>query len=139
MKKKPRVVVDTSVLISALVFGGNPRLVIDLLSEGTIDGVVSVEILTELKRKILSKFPAFASELKQLEKLLERDARMVKLGSIQVTICRDPNDNMFLETAVLGNCQYIVSGDKDLLTLESYENIKILKPAEFWELISKQP
>ena len=139
MKKKPRVVVDTSVLISALVFGGKPRLVIDLLSEDAIDAVVSVEILTELKRKVLSKFPAFAKELKQLEKLLERDARTVKLGSIQVTICRDPDDNKFLETAVLGHCQYIVSGDKDLLTLETYEGVKILKPAEFLELISKQP
>ncbi|HTE57914.1 MAG TPA: putative toxin-antitoxin system toxin component, PIN family [Verrucomicrobiae bacterium] len=139
MKKKPRVVVDTNVLISALVFGGKPRLVIDLLSEGAFDAVVSVEILTELKRKILSKFPAFAKELKQLEKLLERDARTVKLGSIQVTICRDPDDNIFLETAVLGNCQYIVSGDKDLLVLESYKGIKVLKPAEFLELISKQP
>jgi len=139
VKKKPRVVVDTSVLISALVFGGKPRLVIDLLSEDAIDAVVSVEILTELKRKVLSKFPAFAKELKQLEKLLERDARTVKLGSIQVTICRDPDDNKFLETAVLGHCQYIVSGDKDLLTLETYEGVKILKPAEFLELISKQP
>lgn len=138
MKKKPRVVVDTNVLISALVFGGKPRQVTDLLSEGAIDAVVSVEILTELKRKILSKFPAFAGELKQLEKLLERDARIVKLGSIQVTICRDPDDNMFLETAVLGHCQYIVSGDKDLLALETYKGVGILRPTEFLELISKQ-
>jgi uncharacterized protein len=136
--KKVRIVGDTNVFISALVFGGKPRQVIDLLSEQAIDAVISAEIPTELKRKVLSKFPAFADELSQLEKLLGRDARAVELGGIRVTICRDPDDNKFLETAILGDCQYVVSGDKDLLTLGSYRGINILRPADFLNLMAKQ-
>jgi putative PIN family toxin of toxin-antitoxin system len=132
--KSPRVVLDTNVFISALVFGGKPREVTELLVD-TITVVYAHEILTEIRRIIHLKFPAFNEDLERLEKLLERDALRVELGSSLVTISRDPDDNKFIETAIIGDCQYIVSGDKDLLAIGSYKNIRIIKPAEFLELI----
>lgn len=131
MVSRPRVVIDTNVLLSALVFGGKPREVIELLARDAIDVVVSEEILTEMRRHVANKFPVFTSDLAKFEILLEQDSESVKLGSITINVCRDPDDNRIIETAVLGSCDYIVSGDKDLLVLESYKNIQILKPAEF--------
>ena len=134
MRSSPRVVLDTNVLLSALVFGGKPRLVVELLARGAIEVVISEEILTEMRRKVASKFADFADDLARMETLLEQDADLVKLGTITISVCRDPDDNRILETALIGGCDYIVSGDKDLLTLGSYKGIKILKPVDFLTL-----
>ncbi|MBW4062110.1 putative toxin-antitoxin system toxin component, PIN family [Candidatus Saccharibacteria bacterium] len=137
MDNRPRVVIDTNVWVSALVFGGKPRQVVELLARGIVEVVISPEILTEMRRKIASKFPDFGTDLGLIEILLEQDAELVMLGSITVTASRDDDDNRILETALVGNCNYIVSGDKDLLVLGSYEGVEILAPAEFMEMAEK--
>lgn len=52
-----------------------------------------------------------------------------------VKVCRDPDDDKFISCAVDAKCFYIVSGDKDLLTLEEYEGIEIVTVAEFFERV----
>lgn len=126
-----RIVLDTNVLLSALIFGGQPRKVVELLSHARIDVVVSEAILSEMRRKVTTKFPDFYDELAQMEALLEQDAELVRLGSITIDACRDPDDNRILETAVLGECGFIISGDKDLLVLGSYEGIQIVNSSQF--------
>jgi uncharacterized protein len=106
-------------------------MVVELLARGLIEVVISPEILTEMRRKVAHKFPAFASELDLLELLLEQDAELVTLGSITVKVSRDEADNRILETGLIGNCAYIISGDKDLLVLGSHEGIQIVDPAGF--------
>lgn len=91
--------------------------------------------MTELRRVVGAKFPDFRPDVEQLDKLLRRYARWVQLGEIDVTVSPDPDDNMFIETALLGNCSYIISGDRHLLGLNQYEDIKIIKPAVFLKLI----
>jgi putative PIN family toxin of toxin-antitoxin system len=127
------VVIDSNVYISALVFGGRPRQVMDLVGEGLLMITISQEMITEMKRKIVSKFPVFLADFEELVSLLKHDALWVELGSIAITACRDDDDNRILETAVLGNCDVVVSGDKDLLSLGKYEGIAIVPPAEFLE------
>ena len=51
-------------------------------------------------------------------------------------VARDDDDNRVLEAAITGKCEYIVTGDEDLLSLKKYKNIKILTPAEFFDLVS---
>ena len=125
-----RVVLDSNVLLSALIFGGKPREVIEwLIKNATV--VYSAEIITEIRRVVTAKFPSFSTELSLVEKLLERDAIKVKIGSLNITASRDPGDNAIIETAMIGACQYIVSGDNDLLVLKAYEGITLLRPADF--------
>jgi putative PIN family toxin of toxin-antitoxin system len=133
--KKPRVVLDTNVLVSALVFGGTPRLVTGLITQRLIRPVMSEEIMTELRRTITLRFSEHISGITRYEKLLRRYAIWVELGSQTVTVSRDPDDDRIIETALIGQCGHIVSGDKDLLSLEVYKGIKIVKPAEFLELV----
>ncbi len=137
-RPKPRVVVDTNVFVSALVFGGKPRDVTDLIGKKKVTLVVSEEIMTELRRIVIAKFPAHLIKLEQLEKLLRKYAQWVKLGTASVTISRDADDNKFIETAILGNCTYIVSGDKDLLDIGAYQSVAILTPAQFLNIHVKQ-
>lgn len=128
---KPRVVVDTNVWLSSLVFGGRPGEILELFIERAIEVVISEELLSELRRKIIQKFPLYEAELNLLELSLRQDAEWVKLGSKPTKISRDPDDNKFIETALIGNCDYIVSGDRDLLALKSYEGVKIVSPTAF--------
>ena len=136
MKNKPRIVIDTNVIISGIVFGGKPRQILDLLAEQSVIVIVAEEILTELRRKMFSKFPEFIEDLNKVELLLKRDTVLIKLGAIYINISRDTDDNKFIEAAILGKCSFIVTGDKDLLVLKSYQNIRIVKPAEFLEIVS---
>ena len=93
--------------------------------------------MTELRRIIIEKFPKARHELEIYEKLLRRYAIWVPLGNHRVSISRDLDDDKFIETAVAGKCRYIVSGDKDLLVLKKYENIKIVNPVEFISIIAQ--
>lgn len=92
--------------------------------------VISEEILSELQRKITHKFPLFIPHLDLLVASLRQDAEIVGLGSQTVSVSRDPDDNKIIETALVGNCGYIVSGDKDLLVIGSFKDLKIVRPAE---------
>ncbi len=134
---KIKAVVDTNVLISALVFGGTPRQVTDMIPEKLFWPVMSEEILSELRRIILEKFPQFAAGLPLYEKLLRSYALWVPLGAKTVTVCRDPDDNKIIETALLGRCQYIISGDNDLLAIGTYNGIRILNPADFLDVFKR--
>lgn len=128
-------VIGTNVWLSGLVFGGNPGNLIDLFSEERIIVVISEELISELRRKITEKFPLYLPELELLEASLRQDAERVTLGAKTVNVSRDPDDNKFIETALLGNCGYIISGDRHLLEIKQYEDIKIIKPAAFLKLI----
>jgi putative PIN family toxin of toxin-antitoxin system len=131
MSEPCRVVLDTNVLLSALIFGGKPRAIVEMLAKRKIEVAISEAILTEMRRKIARKFSSFLNELPQMELLLEQDAEVVKLGAITIDVCRDPDDNHILETAILGNCRIIVTGDKGLLVLKKYQGVSILTPADF--------
>jgi putative PIN family toxin of toxin-antitoxin system len=62
--------------------------------------------------------------------------RVVHVPKALTAVCRDPDDNMVLECAVEGNAQYIVSGDKDLLELKEFRGIRIVRAAEFLNLLA---
>jgi putative PIN family toxin of toxin-antitoxin system len=129
-----RIVIDTNAFISAIVFGGKPRQVINLVADDSVTLIMAEAIITEIRRIIVSKFPNFLEDLMRVEKLLEQDAEWVKLGFNTERITRDPNDDKFIETALIGSCHYMISGDKDLLDLKEYMGIKILSPAGFLSL-----
>ena len=132
--KNPSVVIDSNVWLSGLVFGGQPGKILKLFVDGRILVTTSAELLSELRRKITEKFPLFIPHLDLLEASILKDGTTVKLGSQTIVVSRDPDDNKFIETAVIGNCDYIISGDKDLLTLKSYDQIKIVSPTEFLDI-----
>lgn len=128
-------VIDTNVWLSGLIFGGNPGKLINLFSEEAIIVVISEELVSELRRKITQKFPLYLPKLELLEASLRQDAEMVRLGSKTISASQDTDDNKFIETALVGDCAYIISGDRHLLELKQYQKIKIIKPAAFLKLI----
>lgn len=70
--------------------------------------------------------------------MLESDATWVRLGGVTLDVSHDSDDNKFIEAAVLGDCHYIISGDKDLLDIKIYDNIKIVSVSEFLEIFKSR-
>lgn len=128
-----KVVIDSNVWISALVFGGNPRRIFErVIAEGwTI--VASEEIFTEVRRVLIDKFADFIEDFNSFQAVLRPYTTMVQLGQIRVAICRDEDDNRVIETAIIGRASHIITGDKDLLVLSKYKQIVIVKPFDFIE------
>lgn len=131
---KLKIVIDTNVWISGLIFGGMPEKIIELFVNGDVVLITSEENMSELRRKIHQKFPLFSPQLPILEATIRDQAIVVMLGTHRVEVSRDIDDNKFIETALTGSANYLVSGDKDLLVLEAYENIQIIKPVDFLKL-----
>lgn len=136
-KNPPRVVIDSNVVISGLVFGGTPYIVLLLVVSGQIQSVVSRVILSEIEEAFERKFSLSLEDKELTIHEYTQESIKVELGGEEVNIARDKDDNKIIETAVEGNCQYIVSGDKDLLVLKNYKNIKILSPKDFLEEFSE--
>lgn len=135
MVSELRIVVDTNVLVSALLFpNSKPGLAVKLaLSKGSL--LVSAETASELNEVLRRrKFDRFATIEQRLEFVaaLVRDSILVEIHE-RIAACRDPKDDKFLEVAVSGRARLVVSGDMDLLSLSPFRGIHVLSPAEFLE------
>ena len=128
-----RFVFDTNVIVSAALLAGSiPRRAFDkALDEGKI--LISVPVLLELaevlSRKKLNKYLLEEERMRFLVTLL-KEVELVEITDV-VTECRDIKDNKFLELAVSGRADCIISGDEDLLFLNPFRGIPILTPREF--------
>lgn len=132
-----RAVLDTNILISAVLTRGKPfqalRWVLNhgvlIFSDPTFE-----ELATRLKK---TKFDRYVSQERRHELLadLEAVAEWTAInGAIQA--CRDPDDDKFLETALVAQADCIVTGDGDLLALDPFEHIRIMTAASFLEAAS---
>jgi len=134
--KMTRVVVDTNVLISGLIWGGTPKKVIDKFRyDKSFILVLSPELATELSKKLIKKFHIKPQIVIQLVTQLAKYAEQV-LPDYITTICRDPKDNMILDTALAGGADYVVTGDQDLLDLKKFKFILIVNPRTFIKIFS---
>ncbi|MFM1843741.1 MAG: hypothetical protein RLZZ490_2484 [Cyanobacteriota bacterium] len=129
-------VLDTNIIVSALLFkNSQPRRALDKAKhQGTIlmSPLIWEEITEVLKRP---KFERYVSSV-------ERDLFIIWFGELvrfveitqKVTACRDAKDDKFLELAINGNAELIVSGDQDLLVLNPFRGISIITVKDFLEL-----
>ena len=128
-----RVVLDTNVLIAAFIAHGVCN---ELLEHCALnhESILSRFILDEFRRTMLGKFHFPAGEVEQAVMLLESRISTVEPSNLDTPLCRDPNDDMIIGTALAASCDCIVTGDKDLLDLSSVSGISIVAPSAFWEL-----
>lgn len=123
-------VIDTNVLISALLFGGKPREVFQMVIDRKVHAISSPALLSELLDVLAKKF------LFPRQKLLLVERKMTKIFTMvypaeHVDVLVDKADNRVLEAAYEGQCRYIVTGDKALLKLGSYKSISIVTSEQF--------
>lgn len=131
-----KIIFDTNVIVSFLITKNfKDELFYNLLKQvksGDIELFYSSETFKELQQSI--KIPKIQSRLNKNTSRFIADYKFIAINVEvvnQVSICRDPRDNMFLELAKEIQADYLITGDKDLLELKQFETTKILKPSEF--------
>jgi len=127
-----RVVVDTNVVISGVFWSGTPGRILEGWLAGAFLLVVTAAILEEYF-EVLDRVAARIgrTDLASHWKTSLFDHAEMVTPTYDYDGCRDPDDAMFVECAVSGGASHIVSGDDDLLTLKSVEDVVVLTPAQF--------
>ncbi|MFH0800773.1 MAG: putative toxin-antitoxin system toxin component, PIN family [bacterium] len=124
-----RVVLDTNVFVSAFLTGGDCEKIIRLWQKGKFVLLISAPIAEEIAR-VLSRLGASSRQVLRVMRLLRQRGKLVK-SDPALSICRDPDDDKFIECAIAGKADVIVSGDRDLLVIEKYKSIRIMSIKNF--------
>ncbi|MBD2080305.1 putative toxin-antitoxin system toxin component, PIN family [Leptolyngbya sp. FACHB-17] len=129
-------VFDTNILISALLsLNGTPFRCLALAKIGQIESVMCQEILDEFSEKLTLKFRFSEEVARTAIEEVRQFSRLVEISGALRAVSDDTDDDMVVECAVIGKATPIVTGDKHLLALGSYQSIAIVKAAEFIALI----
>ena len=127
-----RVVLDTNVTISAFFWGGYPRVVYNLVQEEKVTLISSIVIEAELIRVLAyARFGLTPAEIFPLVNNLRKYIELITVKNRVNIVKEDPTDNIFLECALEGKADYIISGDHHLLTIGSYEGIQTMRAKDF--------
>lgn len=128
-----KIVIDTNVLISGVFFGGYPKQVLKSITDHKFECYASAEIINEYKditdEMISRKQGKLNSSI--LDPFI--NALNIIEPTSNIDICRDKDDNKFINCALDSKALYIVSGDNDLLVLKQVKNIKIITAKDFFE------
>ena len=128
-----KLVLDTNVLIAAFIARGVCH---ELLEHCAINHeiILSSFILDELREKLVQKFAFTSHEAEEVISLLKSRAVLAPPQQLKESMCRDPDDDHILGTALAGECDCIVTGDRDLLDLKTVLGVQIVNPSEFWAI-----
>jgi len=132
-----RVVLDTNVFISGIFWEGNfCSQLINKWKNKEIELIISLEIIRELIETLKSfKIRMPENMIEEWKNIILENSTLINPSTKIDLIREDPEDNKFLETAVDGKTDFIVSQDKHLLKLKEYQGIKIVKPEEAVNLL----
>ncbi len=130
-----RVVLDTNVLVSAILFGGRPRVILDRVIAGDIELVTSPRLLDELQGVLAQKFKTPPASASRIRREIEQIALLVEPDEVPA-IARDHDDDHVLAAAVFGRAVMVVTGDRDLLVLTEHQGVRILSPADAERLLA---
>ena len=146
--KKLRVILDTNVIVSGIILSrGTPYSIIELWRRGAFLLITSSEHIDEVvdvlrRAKIANNYDIPVEKLTSIVKLLKQKSHVVRPTPCTQTIpIRDKKDTFLLETAITGKAEYLVTGDKDLISLRNQSTIKplnIITPQQFLELLHRK-
>jgi putative PIN family toxin of toxin-antitoxin system len=143
VRKTPRVVLDTNVLVSGtLVRHGFPARLLTLAIEKRITLVVSPYLLAEYlavvqRPHIVKKYPQLSARLDLIRRFIQTNATLVTPQSVPDVVTADPKDNAILACALQGKARYLVSGDEHLLQLGDFHGTRVVKPREMLEALGE--
>jgi len=137
MGKKPkevkRVVLDTNILVWALLFDGELCRFVELWQQGKIIPLISKDTFSELTAVL--KYPKFSLSSAEIRSIIENEIlpyfEVIETHEDVQGVCRDPMDDKFIACALSASADFLVSGDKDLAALKQYKNVKIVRASEF--------
>ena len=131
-----RIVLDSNVIIAAFASKGLCHSLLESCI-GNQEIILCEQIIIETYEKLQKKIKIQDKIIQKLIGFLRNHSTIIKPQDVDPDYCRDKNDLMVLGTAMSGNAEYIISGDKDLLDIKTFKNIPIVNPRSFWEILKK--
>ncbi len=136
-----RIVPDTNIVVSGLLWRGQPRRILDAARDGIIELFTSPVLLEELedvlsREKFAKRLEAAQVTVRELVEGYSALANVIDAAPIEPVILADPDDDAVLACALAADAEIIVSGDSDLLDLKAHQDIRILTATEFLSEIS---
>ena len=128
-----RIIIDTNIVISGLFFKGLPKKLLSELDELKFEICINEEIFDEYTKKINQKIlkPKYRLDKALREKFFSNLQSFESVSDLKV--CRDPDDDKFINCAIDAKAIYIVSGDNDLLTIKNFAGVEIVTAREFYD------
>jgi len=134
-----KVVLDTNVILSAILFGGKPRQVLEAATSGQVTICISEKLISELEGVLhREKFGLDSRIVSSIVAELTSAAEVVQPTAHVSVIKDDPSDNDVIDCALQAKADCIVSGDRHLLELLRYGNVLILNPDDFLKHLEEQ-
>lgn len=125
-----KIVIDTNVLVSGLIWGGRPGKIVELVVTQNFEAYASEKMMHEYFR-ILERLTRNNTPIINQWKMFLLDAMTIIETEEFISECRDPKDNMFLECAIASDAKIIISGDSDLLSMNPFRAIEIINVNDF--------
>ncbi|CAD5955298.1 putative nucleic acid-binding protein, contains PIN domain [Planktothrix tepida] len=131
-----KVIIDTNVLVSAVLKGRNPRIVIQFVADHpNYEWIISPEILTEYKEVLnRPKFPLTEEIRTEWLTFIEQFTTVLEVN-VEVDFPRDRKDAKFLACAVVAKADFLITGDRDLTEVKTWEDTKIISVSLFKQLV----
>lgn len=132
-----RVVLDTNVLISSILFKGELAGIVELWKSGKIVPVVSKETFDEFRAVL--EYPKFRLTKVEIKSIIEEDVlpffEVVETVGEVKRVCKDPDDDKFIACALSAPADFVISGDKDLCDVVAYRRIRIIRASDLLKMI----
>ncbi len=133
-----RVTADSNIYVSAILFGGKPLTLLKLGHSRRVRLFISDEIIDETLGVLREKFKRSRERVIVAEEFIRTCTYEVAPTERLNDVPDDEDDNRVLECAIAGGCEYVVTGDTDLLRIGSYRDIEIVRVSEFLDKLSQQ-
>lgn len=128
-----KIVLDSNVIVAAFATRGLCCSLFELcISRYTI--IISEHIVSEIYRILHEKIKMPSNKVDEVISYLKKFCETCQYEKLKENICRDKDDDEILALAKSISADYIVTGDKDLLVLKTFESIPIIKPRDFWQI-----
>ncbi len=127
-----KIVLDTNIFISGILFGGKPRKIIESIIEGKVELYLSSGILNEIKEVLEREKFGFPEHIsRQIVFEIESIGHLVRPVEKHSVVHRDDDDNVIIDCAVDAGADFIITGDDDLLSIHEFNNITIISASDF--------
>ena len=128
---KTKVVLDTNVYLSAIIFGGKPRQIINLIQDGEIHCFISPAIFVEIADKLRNKFLWEDYQITATLHKIRSITQLVYPDTFNRVVPSDPDDDIIIACAIQANVSFIITGDNHLLKLKKFQQIQIISSSQF--------
>lgn len=132
-----KVVFDTNILVSALLWRGTPYHCLLAVRAGLAELILSPPIMEEFRSVLCEKFAMTKEEAEENIGVVREFSMLIDIPGVLRVVTDDPDDDKFVETALVAGARWLVSGDKHLLRLREYRGINVISARAFVDLLAE--